>query len=45
MYIHETHDWPNFTWNKELIDNKLIKLSKAVGDCLLLDLMYSSRQQ
>ena len=31
MYIHETHDWPNFTWNKELIDNKLIKLSKAVG--------------
>lgn len=31
MYIHETQDWPNFTWNKELIDAKLIKLSKAVG--------------
>ena len=31
MYIHETQGWPNFTWNKELIENKLIKLSKAVG--------------
>ncbi len=31
MYIHETQDWPNFTWNKLLIDAKLIKLSKAIG--------------
>lgn len=31
MYIHETTDWPNFTWDKELIEPKLIKISKAAG--------------
>ena len=31
MYIHETQNWPNFTWNREQIDAKLIKVSKAAG--------------
>ena len=31
MYIHETQNWPNFTWNKEQIDAKMIKVSKASG--------------
>ena len=31
MYIHETQNWPDFTWNREQIDAKLIKVSKAVG--------------
>ena len=31
MYIHQTSDWPNFIWDKEAVDTKLIKVSKAVG--------------
>ena len=31
MYIHETQNWPDFTWNREQIDAKLIKVSKAAG--------------
>lgn len=31
MYIHETQNWPDFTWNREQIDAKLIKVNKAAG--------------
>lgn len=31
MYIHQTSDWPNFTWDKEKINAKLIKVNKAAG--------------
>ncbi len=31
MYIHQTENWPNFTWDRGRIDTKLIKVSKAAG--------------
>lgn len=31
MYIHEHKDWPNFSWNKELVGEKLNEVAKAVG--------------
>ncbi len=31
MYIHERQNWPDFTWNREQIDTKLVKVSKAAG--------------
>ena len=31
MYIHERAEWPNFVWDKELIDAKLIIVYKAAG--------------
>lgn len=31
MYIHQTSDWPNFTWDREKINAKLIKVNKAAG--------------
>ena len=31
MYVHEAQNWPDFTWNREQIDAKLIKVSKAAG--------------
>ena len=31
MYIHQTNDWPNFTWDKDLIEPKLIKISNVAG--------------
>lgn len=31
MYIYETANWPNFTWDNSKIDAKLIKVSKAAG--------------
>lgn len=31
MYIYEQQDWPAFSWNKELIHEKLNNVYKAVG--------------
>ena len=31
MYIHEHKEWPYFSWNKELVGEKLNKVNKAVG--------------
>lgn len=31
MYIYERQDWPAFSWNKELIHEKLNSVYKAVG--------------
>ena len=31
MYIHEHKEWPSFSWNKELVSEKLNKVNKAVG--------------
>ena len=31
MYIHEHKEWPSFSWNKELVGEKLSKVNKAVG--------------
>ena len=31
MYIHEHKEWPTFSWNKELVGEKLNKVNKAVG--------------
>ena len=31
MYIHEHKEWPSFSWNKELVGEKLNKANKAVG--------------
>ena len=31
MYIHEHKEWPSFSWNKELVGEKLNKVNKAVG--------------
>ena len=31
MYIHEHKEWPSFSWNKELVGEKLNKINKTVG--------------
>ena len=31
MCIHEHKEWPSFSWNKELVGEKLNKVNKAVG--------------
>lgn len=31
MYIYEQPDWPNFKWDKDIINSKLIVVNKAVG--------------
>ena len=31
MYIHQTEDWPHFTWNTTLVGAKLLKVNKAAG--------------
>ena len=31
MYVHEHKEWPSFSWNKELVGEKLNKVNKAVG--------------
>ena len=31
MYIHQTPAWPNFTWDRACIGEKLIKVNKAAG--------------
>ena len=31
MYIHQTENWPNFTWDQTRIGLKLAKVNKAVG--------------
>ncbi len=31
MYIHEHKEWPSFSWNKELVGEKLNKVNKDVG--------------
>ena len=31
MYIHEHKEWPSFSWDKELVGEKLNKVNKAVG--------------
>ncbi|MBQ3634059.1 MAG: Fic family protein [Bacteroidales bacterium] len=31
MYIHQTAEWPNFTWDRAEIDSKLVRLNKAAG--------------
>ena len=31
MYIYQTEDWPNFTWDQTRIGLKLVKVNKAAG--------------
>ncbi|WP_294590016.1 DUF4172 domain-containing protein [uncultured Phocaeicola sp.] len=31
IYVHEHKEWPSFSWNKELVGEKLNKVNKAVG--------------
>ena len=31
MYIHEHKEWPSFSWDKELVGERLDKVHKAVG--------------
>lgn len=31
MYIHQTENWPHFTWDKDRIDPRLAKVNKAAG--------------
>lgn len=31
MYIHEHKEWPSFSWNKELVGEKLNEVHQAVG--------------
>ena len=31
MYIHQTKDWPHFSWDKDAINAKLINVNKAAG--------------
>jgi len=31
MYIHQTENWPHFTWDKDRIDQHLAKVNKAAG--------------
>ena len=31
MYIHQTENWPHFTWDKDRIDPRLTKVNKAAG--------------
>ena len=31
MYIHEHQEWPSFSWDKELVSEKLNQVNKAVG--------------
>lgn len=30
-YIHQSPDWPNFTWNKDLISGRLADVNKSAG--------------
>ena len=31
MYIHQTENWPHFTWDKDRVDQHLAKVNKAAG--------------
>ena len=31
MYIHQTPNWPHFSWNKDTISAKLAHVNKAAG--------------
>lgn len=31
MYIHQTENWPNFTWDQTRISLKFAKVNKAAG--------------
>ena len=31
MYIHQTEDWPHFSWDKDVISTKLANVNKAAG--------------
>ena len=31
MYIHQIEGWPHLTWDKDIIDSRLIKVNKAAG--------------
>ena len=31
MYIHQTENWPHFTWDKDRIDPRLAKVNRAAG--------------
>ena len=31
MYIHQTKDWPHFSWDKDIISTKLANVNKAAG--------------
>ena len=31
MYIHQTEDWPPFSWDKDVISTKLANVNKAAG--------------
>ena len=31
MYIHQTKDWPHFSWDKDAINAKLVNVNKAAG--------------
>ena len=31
MYIHQTDNWPRFTWDRDLVGAKLAKVNKAAG--------------
>ncbi|MCQ2176062.1 MAG: Fic family protein [Bacteroidales bacterium] len=31
MYIHQTKDWPHFSWDKDVINVKLANVNKAAG--------------
>lgn len=31
MYIHQTKDWPHFSWDKDAINTKLVNVNKAAG--------------
>ena len=30
-YIYQNKGWPSFTWDKDLIGGKLVKVNKAAG--------------
>lgn len=31
MYIHQTNEWPHFSWDKDAINAKLVNVNKAAG--------------
>jgi len=47
MYIHQTENWPNFTWDQTRIGLKLAKVNKAAGflEGRLSDIGFDVQQQ
>ena len=46
-YIYQNDGWPSFTWDKDLISAKLVKVNKAAGilEGRLMAIGFDAQQQ